>query len=280
MNSSSRWFVHSRKDKSTALIPIVVVNDAALSCMRLVFLAALVIAPAAWAQNGSSAPAMTADNLHYVAARGVTMYRDEALQQRYIRLRFREPVVLLSSTGDVHRVYMQDGAKGYVKADDISNLWILVSKRKKQLYLYQGQRLLMRFNADFGFNVYSDKVKRGSEGERDHWRTPEGVFYVVNRNPRSQYYKAFLLNYPNAEDAERGLGSGLINQGEHDAIMEAERRNTTPPMNTLLGGMIEIHGEGTGLSTNWTQGCVAIRNEDIDRLWDIVQVGTPVVIQK
>lgn len=248
--------------------------------MRLIALVACLIAPAAWAQNGSAPPELSADNLHYVARRGVTLYRDADRTEPYIRLRFREPVVMMNSRGEVRRVYTQDGAKGYVKPEDISNLWILVSKRKKQLYLYRGLQLVMQFNADFGYNVYSDKVKRGSERERDHWRTPEGVFYVVRKNPRSQFYRAFLLNYPNSEDAERGLRDGLITQEEYDAIMRAEDRNVTPPMGTMLGGMIEIHGDGTGLSTNWTEGCVAVRNEDMDRLWAVVDEGTPVVIRK
>ncbi|MDE2730925.1 MAG: L,D-transpeptidase [Bacteroidota bacterium] len=248
--------------------------------MRLIILAACLIAPATWAQNGSSAPGMTADNLHYVAGRGITLYRDAERTEPYIRLKFREPVVVMNTYPDRYRVYTQDGARGYVRTEDISNLWILVSKRKKQLYLYRGQQLVLQFNADFGYNVYSDKVRRGSEADRDHWRTPEGVFYVVHKNPRSQYYRAFLLNYPNAEDATRGLRTGLISEQEFEAIMDAERQNRTPPMGTRLGGMIEIHGDGTGLSTNWTQGCVAVRNEDMDRLWGIVREGTPVVIQK
>lgn len=248
--------------------------------MRLTILAACLAVPSAWAQNGASPPIATADNLYYVAKPGVTLYRDHSWTDPYIRMRFREPVVVMKSDEQAHHVYTQDGAKGYLKDEDISNLWILVSKRNKQLYVYRGERLEMQFNADFGYNVYSDKVKRGSESEPDHWRTPEGVFYVVRKNPRSQYYRAFLLNYPNAEDAERGLSAGLISQNEYRAIMEAERTNVSPPMNTMLGGMIEIHGNGTGLFTNWTQGCVAIRDEEMDLLWNIVKVGTPVVIQK
>ncbi len=51
-------------------------------------------------------------------------------------------------------------------------------------------------------------------------------------------------------------------------------------MHTALGGMIEIHGDGTGVSNNWTQGCVAIHNTHIDKLWAWVEVGTPVIIEK
>jgi lipoprotein-anchoring transpeptidase ErfK/SrfK len=50
-------------------------------------------------------------------------------------------------------------------------------------------------------------------------------------------------------------------------------------MDTALGGMIEIHGDGTGEARNWTHGCVALHNRDLDRLWHRVNVGTPVVIE-
>ena len=50
-------------------------------------------------------------------------------------------------------------------------------------------------------------------------------------------------------------------------------------MNTALGGMIEIHGHGTGARSNWTQGCIAVRNDAMDRLWRWVAVGTPVVVE-
>ena len=232
------------------------------------------------AQNGSSAPAAAAENLHYVVEHTATLYRDASKEKPYLRLGFREPLVVSGTAGEMYRVHTQDGAHGYVDVESVSNIWILVSKRQKRQGLYRGLELIMEVNADFGYNAYSDKVKRGSEGERDHWRTPEGVFYVVRKNRHSQFYRAFLLNYPNAEDAWRGLNSGLISQREHDAIMEAERLGVPPPMNTTLGGMIEIHGDGTGLATNWTQGCVAVRNQDMDALWMWVAEGTPVVIEK
>jgi len=102
----------------------------------------------------------------------------------------------------------------------------------------------------------------------------------VRKNPYSKFYRAFLLNYPNAEDAQRGIEDGLISQQEHDAIMLAEKRGIAPPMKTILGGMIEIHGNGTGLASNWTEGCVAVRDTDMDFMWTHVQEGTPVVIEK
>ncbi len=222
-----------------------------------------------------------ANILYYVISKQAKLYRDSARSDPYLRLRFREPVTLLSTEGDlVQKVRTMDGAVGYVDRDNISNIWIYVSKRRRQLSLYQGVEIISEFNADFGYNGFSDKVLRGSEASPDHWRTPEGVFYVVKKNPYSQFYRALLLNYPNTEDAERGLKDGIINRQEYEAILRADHRGTPPPMATNLGGLIEIHGNGTGLASNWTEGCVAVRDEDMDFMWPYVQEGTPVVIEK
>jgi murein L,D-transpeptidase YafK len=141
-------------------------------------------------------------------------------------------------------------------------------------------KLVMQVPADFGYNAFADKVRQGSSANPDHWRTPEGAFFVVKKNPSSKFHKAFVLNYPTAEDADRGLRQGLISRQQHDAIVEAEDSFTLPPMSTALGGMIEIHGDGTGVSSNWTQGCVAIHNTHMDAIWSMIEVGAPVIIEK
>ena len=240
----------------------------------------LVAAPSVWAQSAPSDPVDLGDVVYYVVDRPATLYLERNLTKPYARVGFREPVFLISRSGGWSRVHTQDGAYGYIRNEAISNVWIRVSKLRQRLYLYEGTKMVVDLPADFGFNAWADKLKRGSEEERDHWRTPEGLFYVVHKNPHSKYYKALLLNYPAREDAERGLHSGLINQAEYSAIMQAELASQVPPMHTLLGGMIEIHGDGTGLSTNWTQGCVAIKNAHMDRIWALVSEGTPVIIEK
>ena len=248
--------------------------------MRFLFLITGLVALEVHAQSAPADPVDMGDVVHYVVVRKAVVYAEPNKRRPYVQLSFREPVFVLSSSDGWSRVHTQDGAYGYVPDEAVSKVWIRVSKTRKRLYLYDGTRLVMEVPADFGFNAFADKEKRGSEAERDHWRTPEGAFYVVRKNPNSQYHKAFLLNYPNAEDAERGLQTGLVSQREYDNIMAAEKASKAPPMNTRLGGMIEIHGEGTGLSTNWTQGCVAVENSRMDRLWGWVHEGTPVIIQK
>lgn len=218
--------------------------------------------------------------IFYVVKQVATVYSQADSTRPYLQLGFREPVFVQDVGKNWYRVKTQDGAQGYVYHTAISNYWIRVSKRKKTLYLYQGTELVKKYAADFGYNAFADKERRGNTLNPDDWRTPEGVFFVVRKNPNSQFYQAFVLNYPNSEDAERGLREGLISRAEYNSIVSAENNFRIPPMGTALGGMIEIHGDGTGKSYNWTQGCIALQNEHIDELWDIVSVGTPVLVER
>ncbi|SHK72878.1 L,D-transpeptidase family protein [Rhodothermus profundi] len=216
--------------------------------------------------------------LYYVAVEQTLLHARPG-EGAYLLLRRREPVRLLERVGTWWRVRTQDGAEGYVVARDLSNVWLRVSKRLRRLFVYRGTRLVRSFPVDLGTNPFSDKRRRGSIANPDDWRTPEGVFYVAAKNARSQYYKALVLNYPTADDALRGLREGLISEAEYRAIVEAEAHFRMPPMHTALGGWIEIHGDGTGQQVTWTQGCVALRNEDLDAIWPLVVVGTPVLIE-
>ena len=246
----------------------------------IVFVGSAAAQPAPADASSAMLLAEVGETIHYVVKKQATVYTEPDGNRPYVRLGFREPIYVLSSEDGWSRVRTQDGAHGYVESSALSNVWIRVSKRRKMLYLYQGMELIMQVPADFGYNAYADKVQRGSRSNPDHWRTPEGTFFVVKKNPYSKFYKALVLNYPTAEDAKRGLRHGLISKAQHDAIVRAENAFTMPPMYTPLGGMIEIHGDGTGASSNWTQGCVAIHNTHIDKLWGWVNVGTPVIIEK
>lgn len=218
-------------------------------------------------------------DVYYAVQRQTTVFARPDSSRPYVTLRFREPVHLVGREGRWSRIRTEGGAQGYVRSHLISNVWVRVSKKKKTVYVYRGAELVKKVSADLGYNAFSDKERRGSRRLRDHWRTPEGAFYVVAKNPRSQFHKAFVLNYPTAEDAERGLKKGLISKEEHDAIVRAQANFAMPLMSTALGGMIEIHGDGTGSGVNWTQGCVAIENRHMDELWPWVQVGTPVLVE-
>ena len=170
------------------------------------------------------------------------------------------------------------GTRGYVRASDLSNVWIRIDKSDRSMYVYRGAELIRTLPADMSMSD-GDKVRRSGRDEQEHWRTPEGIFHVVRLNDRSQYYRAFVLSYPNPEHALRGLEDGIITQDQYEAIVRADAAGVSPPMGTRLGGLIEVHGSGSGRREAWTRGCVAMRNVHMDDLWEYVQVGTPVVIE-
>lgn len=238
------------------------------------FLFVLVFSPSIRAQPQSFA----GENLYYSIERNAQVYSRPGAGPLF-KLGLQDPVQVVQEDGFWSKIRTDGGEEGYIASSAISNVWIRISKRKKSVYVYQGVDLIKKIPADFGNNVVSDKIRRGDLRSPDDWRTPEGTFFVVSKNPNSKYYKALVLNYPNAEDARRGYKQGLISKEEYQAIVRAEQNHSIPPMNTMLGGWIEIHGDGTGGGTNWTQGCIAIENHEMDELWDIIQVGTPVLTE-
>ncbi|HEX8833281.1 MAG TPA: L,D-transpeptidase [Abditibacteriaceae bacterium] len=139
------------------------------------------------------------------------------------------------------------------------------------LFVYAGQKLVKAYPAALGYDPIGDKQKRND------YRTPEGKFYLCGRNAQSKFYKSLRLNYPNAEDAARGLRQGLINRATHNRIVRANRRGGVPPQDTDLGGDIMIHGGGIG--SNWTWGCIALENSAVQELFDFLSMNTPIEIR-
>lgn len=248
---------------------------------RLLVLLPVLAAATAGIAAGQDAPyALDEQAVHYTLSRSTTLYSASDSTRPYVDLGMAEPVWVVENGGRWARVRTRDGAHGQVRSHEISNVWMRISKSRQTLFVYRGGDLMARLPIDMGYNFFADKEKRGNPNDPDHWRTPEGTFRVVSKNPRSQFYKAFVLNYPTEEDAERGLADGLISADEFRSIVQANRTFAVPPMGTLLGGWIEVHGNGTGQRSNWTQGCVAITDGEMDALWDLVHVGTPVVIER
>jgi murein L,D-transpeptidase YafK len=153
----------------------------------------------------------------------------------------------------------------------LENPLIVVTKSKRRLELYSDGAVVRTYKIGLGLNPVPDKIRQG-----DH-ATPEGDFYIFTKNDKSAFYLSLGISYPNIEDAERGLREKMITRAQHDAIVMAIKRKTTPPQNTRLGGDIYIHGNGAG--SDWTWGCVALENVDIRELFEAVAVGTKVTIQ-
>ena len=146
---------------------------------------------------------------------------------------------------------------------------IKVCKSTGVLTVFEKGEAVKSYHVITGENS-GDKEKEGDK------RTPEGVFHVVYRNPKSKYVLSLGLDYPNREDADRGLRAGLITKKQHDAIVTAVTRGQQPPWKTALGGEIMIHG-AKGNRTG-TLGCVSMDDNAIRELYPKIGLGVNVQI--
>ena len=147
---------------------------------------------------------------------------------------------------------------------------VVIRKKARTLELYDDRRLIKTYAMVLGFSPEGDKKKEGDG------KTPEGDFYVFTKNSNSRFHLSLGLSYPSVAGAERGLADGSITRAEHDAILSAIERKEMPPQKTALGGEIYIHGGGT--KEDWTWGCVALKNEEIEEIYHALRPGTPVSI--
>ncbi|HVG18270.1 MAG TPA: L,D-transpeptidase [Blastocatellia bacterium] len=148
---------------------------------------------------------------------------------------------------------------------------IVIRKSARELTLYAGGEAARVYRVGLGFDPEGDKTRQGDG------RTPEGSFYVCVKNPDSKYHLSLGLSYPNKEHAARGLRGGLITRAQHDQIMNALEAKARPPWDTPLGGEVFIHGRGS--KSDWTFGCVALDDGDMEELFAAIPKGTPVVIE-
>lgn len=158
-------------------------------------------------------------------------------------------------------------------------LRIAVWKSKRQLWLSLGDKVIRRYSVSLG------KEPRGSKEARGDGRTPVGVYYVSEKRPRSKYHRFLALSYPGIQDAERAFAAGRITADTWADIWLANTRGKRPPADTVLGGFVGIHGTGgngrQGLLRqllDWTDGCVALSDRDVEELYESTPVGTPVEI--
>lgn len=152
---------------------------------------------------------------------------------------------------------------------------IVIYKAARRLRLCTREGVTHEYPIDLGRNSAVDKAIEG-----DH-ATPLGEFIICAKNPHSKFFLSLCLSYPNAEDASRGLATGLISVEEHAAIIEAIRLGKVPPQYTRLGGEIYIHGRGPAPAAavkDWTRGCIALENAAMQEVYDRTPIGTRVSI--
>jgi murein L,D-transpeptidase YafK len=142
-----------------------------------------------------------------------------------------------------------------------------------------------------GVTLRTYKVALGSGGrkaklqEGDH-KTPKGLYRIRKVRDSERFHMFMQLDYPNMDDAKRALNNHIITRQQYRAILEAHSYNRLPPQNTALGGAIGIHGIGFETKdkleihdiADWTQGCIALRNSEIEELSRYIHIGTTVSI--
>jgi murein L,D-transpeptidase YafK len=148
---------------------------------------------------------------------------------------------------------------------------IYVYKEKRRLYIIQSDVLVRDYPIGLGFHPQGDKEREGDG------RTPEGDFFVCVKNATSRFVKSLGLNYPEKRHAERAFFAGALSPNEFRDILLAHEKKSAPPWGTILGGEIFIHAGGA--HKDWTDGCVALYNSDMDELFRIASLGTTVVIR-
>ncbi len=166
------------------------------------------------------------------------------------------------------------------KIENLDNPKIIINKLDYKLHLYIDTVLVKTYNIALGANP------RFSKQSKNDRFTPIGNFYVCDKRITDGLGKIMILNYPNVEDAIRGLESGIITKSEFEKIINANASNLCPPMDTNLGGFVKIHGNGKfdlllrnlPFIFNWTDGSIAVNNSEIEELYSVCKIGTTVII--
>jgi len=138
---------------------------------------------------------------------------------------------------------------------------ILIVKSQRLLTLTHEGAVRLRARVALGAAPIGPKRREGDG------RTPEGVYHICLCKENGKYGLSLGLDYPNADDARRAYGEGVIDADTLAAIRAAAREKRRPPWGTALGGEIYLH-EG-GAATDWTQGCVALESADMAVLFPL-----------
>ncbi|MGH8247067.1 MAG: L,D-transpeptidase family protein [Gammaproteobacteria bacterium] len=159
---------------------------------------------------------------------------------------------------------------------------IEISKGERQLLVKQDGQIVKHFRIAHGKGGFGSKRRLGDN------KTPSGVYRIVDFKTDSRFYFFMQLDYPNLLDAWHGYRSELIDASQFRAIAATYRSGDVPPQDTPLGGYIGIHGIGDSTNerleihryNNWTEGCIALTNEELNELREFVSIGTRVVIRE
>jgi hypothetical protein len=160
------------------------------------------------------------------------------------------------------------------------NVSIHVDRKKYTLDLYSDTILVKTYKAVFGRNSSPNKTYTNDDA------TPVGRYEICSIDTAFKYHKMLRLNYPNKKDAGEALRMKLISRDDYDKINDEIDAGNCPPVknkNLIIG----IHGIGKlnfifknlPFVYNWTNGSIAVSNEDIDEIYSATRIGTEIVIK-
>jgi len=137
---------------------------------------------------------------------------------------------------------------------------IIVIKKEHKMYLYKKGKLQGTIPISLGKNSIDPKEKKGDN------KTPEGNFFIHRKLCSPKYYRSLCISYPSVQDRRKAKRKGLDPGG--DITIHAQ------PIWNLDG-----HGDSYTLSHDWTHGCIAITNDEMNRLWYSIHEGVPITIK-
>lgn len=169
---------------------------------------------------------------------------------------------------------------GALQAEPQSNeqRWIWIDTQNNTLRVMEGEQAVETF-----LNVSVGRNGTAYVRERGDGKTPLGTYHLRWINRDSRYHIFLGLDYPNDQQAEVAWRNAVIDFDTYYDIRRALVKGRVPPQDTPLGGYIGIHGTGDTSErlhkyVNWTQGCVALTNQQIEKLSDLVRIGAKVII--
>ena len=137
---------------------------------------------------------------------------------------------------------------------------IVVEKQHRKMYLFSDGKILREYKIDLGWNPKGDKEKEGDG------RTPEGVYKISYKNPKSKYFLSLRISYPNEEELKRAKALGVDAGG--DIMIHG-----LPNVLTILGFEKKLYND-------WTRGCIAVQsNEEMAEIWKLIKIGTSIEIR-
>ncbi len=159
---------------------------------------------------------------------------------------------------------------------------IIIFKSKQELAVLKGEHVIKQYR------IATGKGGDGTKRQLGDKKTPVGVYKIIDFKDNSQFHYFMQLDYPNLLDAWYGYKNNIISASEFKQIAQAFKSKQKPPQDTPLGGYIGIHGLGEETEEkldihpdiNWTNGCIALTNQQINELREYVAIGTKVIIRE